>query len=186
VDYSLGPIAIADPSHGLVYQTWTVRSDGNNIYLSAPNTPEYVFFANTPAVWVALAFDQNAKIFIAWTGSLAGDSYYYWYDTTIFGYRISNLASPVSRVFAMLDDPRVAESSSNDIILAYTRLGTLYTRQERDRFGVEYNFGAAPGTLVQMGMNRKLRLQFAFQNVTGTAGLPPQEWNPALGINEPA
>ena len=186
MDYSLGPIALGDPSHGLTYQTWTLRSDGSNIYLSAPNTPEYVFFAGTAAVWVALAFDQNGRVFIAWTANQVGQSYYYWYDTTIPGYRITALSGTVKRVFAMLDDPRTAESSSNDILFTYVRLGVLYLRQQRDRFGVEYNFGAAPGNLVQFGMNHKLRMQFAFLNTDGGGGLPPQEYRMPPGVNPPS
>lgn len=186
VDVHPGPIALANPLQGLNYQLWQVRADGTNIYLSAPNTPEFAYLPNTAAVWVALSFDQNGRPFIAWTADKVGTSYYYWYDTTIPGFRTSALVGPVFRVFAVMDDQRPLLIQNSDIILAYTRNGTLFTRVERDRFGVEYNQGAAPGKLVQLGMNTKLRLQFAFLNTTGQGGVPPQEWNPALGFNEPA
>lgn len=184
-DIHYGGIAIGDASQGLSYQTWTCFSDGINIWLEAPNTLPFIQLANVNASWVALAFDQNARPFIAYSTS-AGNASYYWYDTTIPGYRTSSLTGIVPRVFAALDDIRPALSSSSDILLAYVRSGQLYMRVQRDRFGIEYNLGAAPATLVQIGMNKLFRFQFAFQNVQGNSVLPPSEWNPALGFNEPA
>ncbi len=181
-----GPVAISNPSQGIAFQTWQVRADGVNIYLSAPNTPEFVYLPNTAAIWVALAFDQNGNTFIAWTQDLAGQSFYRWFDTTIPGYRVSTLTGPVLRVFATLDDQRPIEFQNDDIIFAYTRLGTLFYRQQRDRFGIEYNLGAAPGALVQLGMSHVLRLQYAFQNTTGNAGIPPKEYSMPPGVNPPS
>lgn len=185
LDYHMGPVALSDPTLGIAYQLWQVRADGVNIYLSAPNTPEFVVLAQ-PALWVALAFDQNGNVFIAWTADEVGDSYFYWFDTTIPGYRITALSGPVVRVFATLDDPRPIEFQNDDVILAYTRLGTLFYRQQRDRFGIEYNLGAAPGLLVQLGISHVLRLQFAFQNTTGNAGIPPKEYTMPPGVNPPS
>ena len=184
-DTHFGGVALGNPTLGITYQLWTASTDGVNISLSAPNTPPFVFLAGVNAVWVGLAIDQNARAFIAYADKL-GNAFYYWFDSTILAYRTTQIPGLVFRPFAVLDDNRVAELASSDVILAYVRAGVLYFRAQRDRFGVEYTLGAAPATLVQMGMNTKFRLQFAFQNVQGTGGLPPAEWNLALGINEPA
>jgi hypothetical protein len=185
-DTHYGGIAIGDPSHGLSYQLWTCYTDSTgSVYLQAPNTPPFVQLANVGAVWVALAFDQNARVFIAYAQK-NGSAFYYWFDSTISGYRTTALSGVVPRVFAALDDARPLEISSSDVVLAYVRAGILYFRAQRDRFGVEYTLGTAPATLVQIGMNRVNRFQFAFQNVQGNSVLPPAEWNPALGFNEPA
>lgn len=176
-DTHLGGVALGDASQGISYQLWSARADGANVYLSAPNTPEFVALPNVNAVWVALAIDQSAREFVAYADS-NGNASYYWYDTTILAYRTSALAGVIPRVFAALDDSRPIEIGSSDVILAYERAGHLYFRQQRDRFGTEYDLGAVPGispsTLVQIGMNAKLRFQFAFQGVQ-IAGLPPGE-----------
>lgn len=184
-DVHYGGIAIGDASHGVSYQLWTCYSDGTNIWIEAPNTPASVLIPNVGAAWVGLAFDQNARVFVAFA-TASGVASYYWFDSTIGGYRISALSGTIPRVFAALDDSRPLMIQSSDIILAYVRSKTLYMRVQRDRFGVEYTLGAAPGTLVQIGMSHGDRFQFAFQNVQSNSVLPPAEWNPGLGFNEPA
>src|SRR5262249_35906690 len=92
-----------------------------------------------------------------------------------------------TRIFVAMDDLRPANIANSDVIIAYTRGLTLFMRVQRDRYGVEYTLGTVPaGTLVQIGMDMKWRFQFGFQNVQGDKTLPPVEWNPALGFNEPA
>ena len=89
-DVHYGGIALGDPSQGLQYQLWQARCDGTDIFLSAPNTPEYKILANVGAVWVALALDQNSRVFLAWANA-AKAAFYYWYDSTIPGYRTSSI-----------------------------------------------------------------------------------------------
>lgn len=177
IDTHLGGTALGDASQGISYQLWTARADGTNVYLSAPNTPEFLLLPNVNAVWVALAIDQSAREFVAYA-DINGNASYYWYDTTILAYRTSALVGVIPRVFAALDDSRPIEIGNSDVILAYERAAQLYYRQQRDRFGTEYDLGAIPGispsTLVQIGMNANLRFQFAFQGVQ-LAGLPPGE-----------
>lgn len=186
LDYHMGPVALSDPTLSIAYQLWTVRGDASNIYLSAPNTPEYPVLPGQSAIWVALGFDQNGNVFIAWTANKTGQSYYYWFDTTIPGYRISAVPGVVNRVFACLDDPRPAEFQTDDVMVSYVRAQQLYMRQQRDRFGVEYDLGAAPGDIVQMGITHVLRMQWAFQNTTGNAGVPPKEYTMPPGVNPPS
>lgn len=188
-DQHYGGIALADASRGITYQVWTATIEGANINLSAPAAQPFTVLSGVNAAWVALAFDQNAREFIAYADGL-GNASYYWYDSTIPGFRTSTLTGPIFQVFAALDDSRAVESTNSDILLCYVRSGTLYMRAQRDRYGTEYNLGLVPGIdhtaqLVQVGMNLNWRFQFAFQNVQ-QAGLAPAEWNVALGGNEPA
>lgn len=188
-DQHYGGKALADPSAGITYQIWTASISGTNINLSAPAVPEFTVLSGVNAAWVALAFDQNAREFIAYADGV-GNANYYWYDSTLPGFRTTALPGPVFQVFAALDDSRSVESTNSDILLAYVRSGTLYIRAQRDRYGTEYNLGSVPGIdhtaqLVQIGMNTHWRFQFAFQNVQ-MPSLAPAEWNVGLGINEPA
>lgn len=179
-DSHFGGIAIGDPSQGIVYQIWSLAADhSGNLFLSAPNTPSFSFLPGVNAVWCALAFDQNARAFAAYC-TAAGSAHYYWYDTTIPGYTTTALSGVVTRVFAALDDSRVAESATADILLVYERAGELFFRQQRDRYLVEYDLGPAPATLVQVGMNQAFRFQFAFENTLGAFSLPPVEY---LGVH---
>jgi hypothetical protein len=185
-DVHLGGVALGDPSQGLSYQLWQCYADSvGNIWLTAPNTPAYAILPNVGAAWVALAFDQNSRVFIAYATS-SGNAFYYWFDSTIPGYRTSNLTGDILRVFAALDDNRPITISGSDVILAYVRLGVLYMRVQRDRFGVEYTLGNALATMVQIGMNAGFRFQFAFQNAQGTDPVPPAEYTLPPGVNPPS
>jgi hypothetical protein len=187
-DVHYGGVAIGNPSLGLSYQIWTATCpDGLNIWLSAPNTAPFIFLAGVTPVWVALSFDQNSRPFIGYVTAV-GTAYFYWFNTLVNQFVTTQLppSALYDRVFASVDDLRPQNITNSDTIIAYVRSGSLFYRQQRDRYGIEYTLGAAPGKLVQIGMNSHWRFQFAFLNVMGDRYLPPQEWNPALGINEPA
>jgi hypothetical protein len=189
-DVHPGGIHLGDASQGLNYQVWQARTDGTNIYLSAPNTPEFVQLSNTSAVWVSLAFDQNARPFIGYVNQ-SGQAFFYWFSTLVNQFVTTQLPTTglYDRIFSAVDDLRPLNISASDIILVYVRGTTLYMRVQRDRFNVEYTLGTVPwGKLVQVYMNTHYRFQFAFQAVQQgqDSPLPPGEWNPALGLNEPA
>lgn len=177
VDVHYGGIAIGNPTAGLQYQLWTAQALPGGIYLSAPNTPQYAILPGVAALWVALAFDQNARPFIAWADK-NGQCSYYWYDTVGLNYVTSLVSGLVYRPFATLDDARPPQLQTSDVIFAYVRSGELYFRAQRDRYGVEYDLGPAPASLqlAQLGMNTRNRVQFAFQNVQGTSKVPPAEF----------
>lgn len=176
-DVHFGGIALGDPSHGLQYQLWTATCDGSNVSLSAPNTPSFVLLSGVGAKWVALAFDQNAREFVAYVDQ-SNIAHYYWYDPIIPGFTTSTVTGVVPRVFATLDDERVLELPTSDIIFTYVRGGHLFMRQQRDRYGVEYDLGVAPAAQAQVGMSTVNRLQFAFQDFGGSSGgdVPPAEF----------
>ncbi len=186
-DQHFGGVQLGDSSQGLSYQIWTAFINGTNVEVTAPNqSSPTVILTGVQADWVGLAFDQNGRPFITYAYSKTGAGFYYWFDTLLGEFVTTAIPGFVPRAFAALDDIRPAQSNTSDIILAYVRAGSLYMRVQRDRFGIEYNLGAVPATLVQIGMNHVLRFQFAFQNVQGDKVLPPVEYSPNLGINEPA
>lgn len=160
-DLHYGGIHLNDATHGITYQLWTLRIDGDSILLSAPNTPEFVELTADAPTWGALAFDQNARVFIAYVDATR-TGWYYWFDSTIPGFRLSQIPGNIDRVFASLDDSRVPELQTSDIILSYVRGTEFYMRVQRDRFGVEYDLGHAPALQAQVGMSHGDRYQFAF------------------------
>ena len=188
-DVHYGGIAVGNATAGLSYQVWSAYSDGVNIWLTAPNTAPFIYLAGVDPTWVSLAFDQNARPFIGYT-TANGNAFFNWFDTIANAFVTTELPTGggYERIFSALDDLRPGNIGGSDIILAYTRAGQLYMRVQRDRYGVEYDLAATPeGQLVQIGMNIHWRFQFAFQGIqTNTGGLPPAEYSPYLGFNEPS
>lgn len=182
VDYCDGGIAIQDASEGLLYQRWRARLFDagkltSHVLLDARNTPEFQLFAAPGMVQISIAFDQNMRPALAYVDG-AG-SHLSWYDSTIPGMTVIGVNGTTPRI--AMDDPRLLGSNgyqTNDIILGYKRDGRLYYRQQRDRFGEEFDptedlpepqrteqraLIAASGGLIKIGMNRQLRLQFMME-----------------------
>jgi hypothetical protein len=175
-----GGIAIGDASGGLNSQAWRATvPDVARLqiwYTSASLVATQILVAPQKIVWVAACFDQGMRPMVTWT-DITGATYFYWYDSTIPGYRTDTLAAGIVNAFATLDDARSQENSTNDTILSYIKAGSLYYRQQRDRFATEYLLGATPARLVQVGLNRNFRLQFQLQNIKGNADVPPAEFS---------
>ena len=140
-DYELGGIGLADASQGLQVQAWFLQITGpvsaNNVVISSSNTSPTVLFTAPDVTEVSLSFDQNMRPAVAYVS--AGNSYFWWYDTTIPGYTVITLTG-ATNPRCTLDDKRAAEISLglSDIILAYLKGTNLYIRQQRDRFTIEY------------------------------------------------
>lgn len=160
IDVEMGGAGLADVSAGLRDRLWTARYEAGEVIVSADGVPDTVLFNRPGIVELSLAFDQSMNPFVAFTD--AGGSAYWWFDTQL-GQQVISAYLPAGSVNlrCTMDDKRVSQLSNNDIILAYMRGGSLYYRQQRDRFGVEYLLEpAAGGQLVNVGMNVGNRLQF--------------------------
>lgn len=164
IDWEEGGININDGSEGLQVQTWTCTCDGTNFVLTSESDPDgtTVLTVAGGVTDMSFTFDQNMRVFVTYTLDDASLSYY-WYDTTIPGYRTSVL--PTGSLFARctLDDKRPTQSSSSDIILAYTRASQLYFRMQRDRFSIEYQLTSSTisdSRLINIGISAVNRLQF--------------------------
>lgn len=161
VDYETGGIGIQDPSEGLLYQVWKARLENDHVYISSDNTPEYLIFSGSGITEISFAFDQNMRFNLAYVEN--GESKLYWYDSSIPAMTITNFGSSVSSPKLTMDDKRELQSANNDIIFAYVKSGSLYFRQQRDRFQTEYFLRSGVAKLKKIGMNDKLRLQFMWE-----------------------
>lgn len=158
-----GPVHLNDPSQGLLVQLWQARAQGNNIFLSAPNYPEALFLTVASEVkQVSLAFDQNGHPHIVYVLD-TGTAHFYWYDPLLSGYDTMDLAAGTVDPRITLDDARKFMGGENDIILMYVRAGSLYYRQQRDRYTVEKFLQANTLRLYHVSMNNRLRLQWSYK-----------------------
>lgn len=176
-DFEDGGIGIQDPSAGLFYQIWRLRVIGLDLVLDAPNWPEYVVHTVSAEVTeVSLTFDQNMRPAIAFVE--AGQAKLLWYDSAVQEQVITTLASDIVTPRVTLDDKRQSQLGISDIILAYKRGNSLYYRQQRNRFQVEYDPTepmpepertktradiAQAGGLIKVGMSRGMRLNFQLE-----------------------
>lgn len=204
ISYHWGPVALNDPSQGMLVQLWTAIARGTDIYLRAPNYPEALFLSLAQDIeQVSLAFDQNGQPFVAF---VEGDQpKLHWYDPAATGYVTDALAAGTITPRLTLDDARTFQNGQNDVILAYVRGGVIRYRQQRDRFQDEYTpplgAGGSPAAatgLRHVSINSVLRLEFmtdsggeedwtlpqVIEDLATRANLPPErqglkllDWN---------
>lgn len=163
IDYEYGGIALNDSSMGKMYQIWEGKLVGEDIILDSPNTSPEVVFNGSEITEFSFTFDQNMKPVISFVQDKIAK--YRWYDSTVPDYVVTTIPGDVITPKMFLDDKRLSQEISSDIILAYVKLALdskdLYYRLQRDRFGVEYLLKEdIRGVLHKFGMNKKLRLQF--------------------------
>lgn len=167
-DFEEGPVALNDASQGLDNQVWRViynDDEGSagygNFTVVGETTNETVVALNASIVTnVGLAFNQNGDVFLCYENRNCEAKYYY-YDTVAADYLTATLPAGSHSVACCLDDHRSSQVGTSDTILAYIRAGTLYYRQERDRFTVERSLGlVGAAVLARVGMTKNLRLLF--------------------------
>lgn len=164
VDWEEGGIAINDGSQGLQVQTWQCVCDGHAFIVTSPSDPSGTNILNVigNVVDMSFTFDQNMRVFACYTTD-DGVLSYYWFDSTIAGFRTST--TPAGSAFGRctLDDKRPTQQQASDIIFSYTRGGQLYFRMQRDRYGIEYlltTTALADSRLINIGISSVNRLQF--------------------------
>lgn len=159
IDYEFGGISIQDTSQGLNVFVWECFYKDRWITLRSPNE-EVKWLQIDGVTHVGLAFDFNMNPNICYV--VNGETFLRWYDTSIQGFRTTSFGSSIKSPQISLDDHREEFSGSSDIIFAYVRNGSVYYRQQRDRYNIERYVGEVPDdlTLIQIGMNRKYRFQF--------------------------
>lgn len=159
-DFEKAGVGLQDPSQGLDVQLWKLVYDEltGDFVLSAPNTPPTVLFNRPNVTYVSLSFDANMNPFVSFTQ--AGVSEFWWYDT-VLGAQVfdpTTIATATSP-YATLDDRRVMQDASRDILLFYIRSGNLYFRQQRDRYTIEYLLKTGViGDVLLAGMQTNLRV----------------------------
>lgn len=161
VDYDQGPIDIVDTSRGLQVRQWRMRYEDGNVLYDAPGVADRVVLAVAPIQELSATFDQNGHPCVAYVLKSDLTAHMYWYDPAASGYVTFHLPTDATCPRVVLDDKRAKHLSTSDIIMAYVRGTSLYTRKQRERFLTERLMTAAFGkTLKRVGMTNKLRLQF--------------------------
>jgi hypothetical protein len=161
-DFEEGGIALNNTSKGLQFQAWSGQVHSNGDFSLTPANAGPVTVINVPNVveW-GFTFDQNMNPFFAYT--LAnGNSFFYWFDPVANAFVTTQLPAGSANCRCSLDDKRAVNSTTSDILLTYIRAGTLYLRQQRDRYLIEYTLSTALAGKRQInaGLNLILRYQF--------------------------
>lgn len=166
VDYEYGGVAISDPSQGLRFQVWKGEYLESNIVLSAQTVPAFNALEVENVATFGFTFDQNMTPFFCYELE-NGNCFYRWFDSTVPGFVTTQLANGSRSPRCCLDDNRRLQIPVSDIILAYCRGTSLYFRAQRERYLTEHELADDIGSsrILQIGMNKKLRLQFQMSSV---------------------
>jgi len=168
LDFELGGVGLNDASEGQRYQVWTCRyfPATGDFVVEAPNTPPTIVHNAMGVTELSFTFDNNMQVFIAYVQS--GQAKFYWWDTNIAGFTVSNLPAGSLTPKCCLDDKRETQTTANDIILCYVDGGALYERKQRERYQTAHLLEdpflhpvyGLPAVIKRVGMNVKNRLQW--------------------------
>lgn len=174
IDWEMGGAALNDPTQGLYVKPWYARleidgvTEVSSIWIGSDTDPEVLFLQQDGITTVSLSFDQNMNPVVAYMQN--SDAKFYWFDTLIPGYTTTTLPVGTGVPRCCLDDKREMERETSDILLFYTRSGTLYFREQRDRYTVEYSLETGViGDVLVCGMTDRLRVQIG----VGQQDYPP-------------
>lgn len=153
-----GGSSLNAPEFGINVQDWDGLIEDEQFFISAANHAQSLVVATPNAQSATFAFDRNMELVVCWntpTGSVL-----YWFDdseaaqqTTVF--------TGFSRAMVIHDDVRNSSSAISDVLMVYQRSGSLYYRQQRDRYATEYLISNQDdGELKSCGMGRSNRLIF--------------------------
>ena len=163
-----GGVAISDPSQGRLVQTWRAYITGGGTGISVEPfiaaTPTTVLVSGATGITsVSLAFDSNMAATICYMES--GTLKLRWFNSLTSAIQTDSYTGATSgRVSA--DDKRQSQEGASDVIFAYTLSGTLYWRQQRDRYLTAYTAGTSGALkLRRIGMHNALRFQFELTNL---------------------
>ena len=143
IDYERGGIALYDTTEGILYQNWKMTYTDGSVYATPDNTGIPVaLFAMAGITECSMTFDKNMNPFVAYM--IGSASWIWWYDSEVATQVHTQLPVGAVNPRCSLDDKRRRESASSDVILAYMMGSSLYTREQRDRFGVTGNTMTTP------------------------------------------
>lgn len=175
IDYEWGPIAISDPSRGSMYQIWRARMENNFVYLSAPNTSEFVLLDLPNVTEISFTFDQNGRHIFVYVQ--AGVVKMHWYDTAVGDYTTTVFSGDIISPRIALDDKREMQRGVSDIVLFYVKPvrdtkgvqvnGSIFMRTQRDRYLTELQMATdVTGGIVKCGMMNNWRLGVQLEQYT--------------------
>lgn len=171
-DVEWGGVALNDASQGIQLKPWTLRYDAGSgdMLLGAADVPEVVLFNRPDISQLSLAFDRNMSPVVAFTE--AGQAKLYFFDNLVGDWVFwENELGDAVDPRVTHDDKRTSQNAISDVIVAYVRDGVLRTRQQRDRYLVEYTMTegeegppAEASRLHWVGMGANWRLHFAVED----------------------
>lgn len=159
----LGGVALNDGSQGRQVQNWRgyIAAAGTQIRVQpqASGTPDTLLYTGVNITAVSLAFDSNMQPTVAFVED--GVAKLRWFDAVGSAFVVTSYPG-VTNPKVSSDDKRFSQVGASDVIFSYINAGTLYWRQQRDRYLVERAIGAVPAgfRLVTMGMNALGRMQW--------------------------
>lgn len=162
IDYEWGGTDIQDASSGLQVKIWTCFYQDGWICITDNAGITHQLLEVAHVTQLSFAFSFSMRPYVTYVAN--GIAYLWWYDTSLSAYVTTAYDAEHLTPQLALDDHRAEQSANADVILAYIRNDTLYYRQQRDRFQIEYALGTA-SALVQIGMTKNYRFAFALKVV---------------------
>lgn len=159
----LGGVALNDGSQGRQVQNWRayIAAAGTQIRVQpqVSGTPDTLLYTGAGITAVSLAFDSNMQPTVAFIEG--GTVKLRWFDAVSSSFVVTSFPG-ATQAKVSSDDKRRSQDGASDVIFAYVSAGTLYWRQQRDRYLIERTVGAvgAGFRLVTIGMNAIGRVQF--------------------------
>ena len=164
-DWEMGGVALNDSSLGLQYQAWEFRLEGTSVVVQPldKSRPEHVIFPGVSGITeVAGAFDSNMQYVVAYVQNSV--TKLYWYNATVPGFVVTTFPGCDSPRLT-LDDKRLLQNDSRDVLFFYLRADQLCYRQQRDKYAVETILRDCPPLTLRLGrvgMNSVNRVQIEF------------------------
>ena len=163
-DLELGSLLLFDTAGGLRQAVWEGYLEDNALRVWVPPSGLVTeVLGNLGTVTeLSLAFDSNMRPHFAYVED--GVPKFYWYDTSTN----QNTITPYPGILSprlCLDDKRDRQGASRDVLMFYLREGSLYCRQQRDRYEVEYFLQETAALAIdQVGMaaHNRLRIELVY------------------------
>lgn len=168
LDREHGGVALQDPSEGLVARSWLGTASDTQIQISTQGVAPTVVVTDVDITEFSFTFDQNMNVVVSYVAG--GVAKLNWFDVTV--------PAQVTTPFGALDSPKVSlddkhplANDTSDVIFSYVRDGSLYYRQQRERYLTErlictagelLNLGIASPLLRKTGMGKTQRFQWEF------------------------
>lgn len=156
----LGGVAVGDPSQGRQVQQWEAVLSEGVINVKPVNSGAVLTLSAPGATTVALAFDSNMGVTLAWQAGTTSSIYYF---NSLVGAYVTEVIPGTTSCRLCVDDARDSYMAASDVIFSYVRAGALYWRQQRDRYAVERLVGATTKKIIRTGLSSANRLQFECQ-----------------------
>lgn len=154
---AMGGAALGDASQGRLVKQWTAAYDGAAIQVKPEDGPVSFTLAVPGVETLSLAFDNNMGTVLAWTTASGASLYYF---DTVAGQFTTRAFSGVDSCRVVVDDARDFNTTLSDVIFGYTSGGSLFYRQQRDRYDVPYLIGSTTKRLRRLAPSVLSRLQF--------------------------